>query len=114
MSANIAMVGQSLPSAFSSSVTTPMSWQEAMRLGRGGAICGEIRSEADLASVPRNVKLRAVYVPDGSIRWANSSTMKRVFAKANHDYLVCSGDAHFPTRQGYIIVNSHGQLSVAR
>jgi hypothetical protein len=89
------------------------SWAEALRLGRQNSVCGEIRSEADLARIPRNVSLRAVYVADPqgpAIRWANTVYMSSIFRNANHDVMYCSGDTVPPCRAGYIEVDSQGGL----
>ncbi len=95
--------------------STRISWAEAKRLGRRG-VCGEIRNAADLTTVPREVVLRAVFIPDatgGSIRWANPAHQSSVLSGDYHEHLACAGDPQLPTAQGFIVVKSDGTLVIA-
>jgi hypothetical protein len=116
MRTNVAAIGSMFTQPFDAKIgRTKISWNEAKRLGRNG-VCGEIRNEHDIAAVPRETVLRAVYIPDhagGSIRWANPSYQSTVLSGNFHEHLACAGDPQLPTTQGFIVVRSDGTLVVA-
>jgi hypothetical protein len=111
--ADINALGNALPQGWSYDARTGgrtnRTWQEALRIGN--SIVGELRSEADIQNLPRNVQLRAVQMPDGAIRWGTAH-MGRVLRNAFHDCFLCLQDPSNPVRQGYITVQSDGRIVV--
>jgi hypothetical protein len=115
----IAELGSSFPHPFAEGSPNRITWKEALRVG--GRVApnrdkriGEIRDERDLEGVPRDVPLKAIYVPegDGVIRWGHPSHMNEVLGcMGYHDGFRCQGDA-LPagTREGYITVTSSGEI----
>ena len=121
---DVAQIGAALGQAYSNesaewrSFQSRISWSEAVRLGSGSL--GEIRTMADVAKLPRGKTVRAVLVDDGGpcIRWGTDAMAQVLPVRwrgrivACHDAFHCLGDARMPTREGYLIVNSSGHLSV--
>lgn len=103
-----------MPTAFAGTQQNS-TWQQVLQSAGGTA--GEIRSGDDLQRVPRNVQLRAVYVPydqyGPSIRWGDESQFRSsLMGGLNHDQFWRWGDNMGAARQGYIMIDSYGQLTV--
>jgi hypothetical protein len=110
--ADVSSLGNALPQDWTydqSTGRTNRTWQEALRIGR--SIVGELRSDGDLQTLPRNTLLRAVQMPDGAIRWGTQS-MGQVLANAYHDCFWCLQDPQYPSKQGYITVQADGRIVV--
>ncbi len=108
-------IGDRLRTGFSGAVQTttwPQVLQNAARLGNP---VGEIRSGDDLARVPRNQQLRAVYFPSDPggpvVRWG-TGTMNQVLGGGNHDHFHRSGDNVTNGKQGYLTIDSSGNMTI--
>ena len=78
---------------------------------------GEIRTGQDLQKIPRGKKLKAVYFPSDPkgavVRWGDqSATHKTLLGGKNHDYFNRKGDNVTGGKQGYITIDSNGNMAI--
>jgi hypothetical protein len=75
---------------------------------------GEIRQPGDLASVPRGVQMRAVFFPNDPqgpvVRWGNGA-YSSILGGVIHDYFYRSGDNVSAGKQGYLTIDSTGNVT---
>jgi hypothetical protein len=78
-------------------------------------VLGEIRTHADLAATPEDVRLRVVYLDDSGpvIRWMldGSTTAAGYVGGTIHDRLE-RGDGHGAARCGYLTRRSDGSVNL--
>lgn len=93
-------------------------WANLLKMGKKKKIAGEIRTPADLEALPKNEKLRAMFLVDPNsgekvIRWAIDARMAEVFSYQSHDSLG-RGDEHNDSdaRKGYLTIMSNGNIEV--
>ena len=113
----IQYIGQNLTAAYQGTQQSTR-WDQvlaaAARFGANRPV-GEIRRGEDLQSVPRNQRLKAVYFPYDAhgpvIRWGVQGSMSSVLGGKAHDYFWRAGDNVSGGKQGYIQIDSYGNLS---
>jgi hypothetical protein len=103
-------------SPFDTGYRSRITWSEALRLGVYRKSVGEIRTLESWESLPRDKRLRAIYITDDKgpvIRWGDPETMDTVLSGNIHDNLVCEGDKTIDdARSGWITVSKDGIVSV--
>lgn len=110
-------IGDHLRGAYRGTQQTT-TWDQVLQAaGKMGSPVGEIRNGDDLARVPRNKQLRAVYFPNDprgpSVRWGDGSRSHATLLRGvNHDYFWRKGDNTQGGKQGYITIDSNGNLTV--
>jgi hypothetical protein len=104
-----------LKPGFSTKMSQDTRWSEIEEEYRGTGVIGEARRGSDLAILPKNTRVRAVYLRDGGgdvIRWGSDS-MNQAVRRSDHEYLACyEGDDLRGSRSGYILLTSDGRLIV--
>lgn len=108
-------IGAGLKTAYTGRVGTT-SWSQCMETAkRAGIGLGEIRQPSDLQNVPRGVKMRAVFFPSDPngpvVRWGNGQ-YKTILGGSLHDYFYRAGDNVTSGKQGYITIDSLGNLTM--
>lgn len=92
-------------------------WSTVMRKAQKTA--GEFNGEFDPTTIAPHLRgsadIRMVYFENGTVRWIDSSKMESLgLSCKNHDGMYCKGDAARPTKEGYLMVTSEGEVRVRR